>query len=106
MKVIFAGGGTGGHLYPAVAMAEKLLKRFPGTGVSFAGTEKGIESAEVPRLGYRLHTFRVRGFSRGKSPADLLQNAGVLTDFAGAVWNAASLIRREKPDVVVGMAVL
>ncbi len=102
MKVMFAGGGTGGHLYPAVAMAEELLKRFPGTVVSFAGTEKGIESTEVPRLGYRLHTFRVRGFSRGKSPADLLQNAGVLADFAGAVWKAASLIRQEKPDVVVG----
>lgn len=102
MKVMFAGGGTGGHLYPAVAMAEELLKRYPGTGVSFVGTEKGIESTEVPRLGYRLHTFRVRGFSRGKSPADLLQNAGVLTDFAGAVWSAMSLIRRERPDVVVG----
>lgn len=102
MKVMFAGGGTGGHLYPAVAMAEELVNRFPGTEVSFAGTEKGIESTEVPRLGYRLHTFRVRGFSRGKSPADLLQNAGVLTDFAGAVWSAMSLIRRERPDVVVG----
>ena len=102
MKVIFAGGGTGGHLYPAVAMAEELLKRFPETEVSFAGTEKGIEAAEVPRLGYRLHTFRVRGFRRGKSPADLLGNAGILTDFMGAVWKAAALIRCEKPDVVVG----
>ena len=102
MKVIFAGGGTGGHLYPAVAMAEELLKRYPGTKVLFAGTEKGIEATEVPRLGYRLHTFRVRGLSRGTSPADLLRNAGVLTDFTGAVGKAASLIKRESPDVIVG----
>ena len=102
MKVIFAGGGTGGHLYPAVAMAEELLKRFPGTDVSFAGTEKGIEATEVPRLGFRLHTFRVRGFRRGKSPSDFLANAVVLADFAGAVRKAVALIRREQPDVVVG----
>ena len=102
MKVIFAGGGTGGHLYPAVAMAEELLERYPGTKVLFAGTEKGIEATEVPRLGYRLHTFRVRGLSRGTSPADLLRNAGVLTGFTGAVGKAASLIKRENPDVIVG----
>ncbi len=102
MKVIFAGGGTGGHLYPAVAMAEELLKKVPGAGISFAGTERGIEATEVPRLGYRLHTFRVRGLSRGKSFADMLGNAGVLTDFTSAVRKAAALIRREKPDVVVG----
>jgi len=102
MKVFFAGGGTGGHLYPAVAMAEELLKKEPGTDISFAGTRKGIEATEVPRLGYRLLTFRVRGFTRGMSPADFLVNAGAIKDFVASVWKAAALIRREKPDVVVG----
>ncbi|NEX14536.1 MAG: undecaprenyldiphospho-muramoylpentapeptide beta-N-acetylglucosaminyltransferase [Prosthecochloris sp.] len=102
MKVFFAGGGTGGHLYPAVAMAEELLKMVPGTEISFAGTRKGIEATEVPRLGYRLLTFRVRGFTRGMSPADFLVNAGAIKDFAASVWKAAVLIRKEKPDVVVG----
>ena len=102
MRIMFAGGGTGGHLYPAVAMAEELLERFPGTEVSFAGTENGIEATEVPRLGYRLHLFRVRGFRRGRRPADFAANAGVLAEFAGAVAAAARLIRRERPDVVVG----
>lgn len=99
---MFAGGGTGGHLYPAVAMAEELLKRHPGTEISFAGTEKGIEATEIPRLGYRLYTFRVSGFIRGKSPADMLRNAGVLAGFAGAVQKALALVRSEHPDVVVG----
>ena len=102
MKVMFAGGGTGGHLYPAVAMAQELGERFPGTEVSFAGTENGIEGKEVPRLGYHLHTFRVRGFRRGGTPADILGNAAVLGDFMRAVWRAADLIKREQPDVVVG----
>ncbi|ASQ91500.1 undecaprenyldiphospho-muramoylpentapeptide beta-N-acetylglucosaminyltransferase [Prosthecochloris sp. GSB1] len=102
MKVMFAGGGTGGHLYPAVAMAEELLERFPGTEVSFAGTENGIEATEIPRLGYRLHLFRVRGFLRGRRPADFAVNAGILAEFAGAVIAAARLIRTERPDVVVG----
>ncbi len=102
MKVIFAGGGTGGHLYPAVAMAEELLKLDPEADVSFAGTERGIEATEIPRLGFRLHMFRVRGFSRGKTPADLVHNAGVLADFAGSLGSAVSLLRKEKPDVVVG----
>ncbi|MCW8795947.1 MAG: undecaprenyldiphospho-muramoylpentapeptide beta-N-acetylglucosaminyltransferase [Chlorobium sp.] len=102
MKVFFAGGGTGGHLYPAVAMAEELLKMVPGTEISFAGTRNGIEATEVPRLGYRLLTFRVRGFTRGFSPADFLVNAGAIKDFVASVWKAAVLIRREKPDVVVG----
>lgn len=102
MKVIFAGGGTGGHLYPAVAMAEELLKLNPEADVSFAGTERGIEATEIPRLGYRLHLFKVRGFSRGKTPSDLMHNAGVLADFAGSAARAVSLVRKEKPDVVVG----
>ncbi|NTV07881.1 MAG: UDP-N-acetylglucosamine--N-acetylmuramyl-(pentapeptide) pyrophosphoryl-undecaprenol N-acetylglucosamine transferase, partial [Chlorobium limicola] len=53
MNVLFAGGGTGGHLYPAVAMAVELLKLVPGASVSFAGTKNGIEASEIPRLGYR-----------------------------------------------------
>jgi UDP-N-acetylglucosamine--N-acetylmuramyl-(pentapeptide) pyrophosphoryl-undecaprenol N-acetylglucosamine transferase len=102
MKVLFAGGGTGGHLYPAVAMAEELLRLRPGSSVAFAGTERGIESVEIPRLGYPLHLFRVRGFRRGFSFGDLLNNAGVLADFAGSVVSAIRLIVKEKPDVVVG----
>ncbi len=102
MKVMFAGGGTGGHLYPAVAMAEELQKLRPGTEVSFAGTQRGIEAVEIPRLGYRLHLFRVRGLRRGLSPAALLANAGVLADFAGAMAGALRLLGEERPDVVVG----
>ncbi len=102
MKVLFAGGGTGGHLYPAVAMAGELRKLVPDAGISFAGTTGGIEATEVPRLGYRLHLIPVRGLKRGRSLADLMANVGVLADFVAALGRAANLVRREAPDVVVG----
>jgi UDP-N-acetylglucosamine--N-acetylmuramyl-(pentapeptide) pyrophosphoryl-undecaprenol N-acetylglucosamine transferase len=102
MKVLFAGGGTGGHLYPGIAMAEELKQLVPGITVSFAGTSAGIEATEVPRLGYRLHLIPVRGLKRGRSLKDLLGNIPVLFDFAGALGKAYSLVAREKPDVVVG----
>ncbi len=102
MNVLFAGGGTGGHLYPGIAMAEELKKLVPGISVSFAGTSAGIEATEVPRLGYRLHLIPVRGLKRGRSLKELLGNIQVLLDFVGALGKAFSFVAREKPDVVVG----
>jgi len=80
MKVLFAGGGTGGHLYPAVAMAGELKKLVADAEISFAGTSGGIESTEVPRLGFKLHLIPVRGLKRGWSLADIIANVGVLAD--------------------------
>ncbi len=102
MNVLFAGGGTGGHLYPAVAMAGELRKLVPDAALSFAGTTAGIEATEVPRLGYRLHLIPVRGLKRGWSLADMVINIGVVADFVAALGRAVALIGRENPDVVVG----
>lgn len=102
MKVLFAGGGTGGHLYPGIAMAVCLKRAVLDVKVSFAGTAGGIEATEVPRLGYPLHLLPVRGLKRGLSIRRLFDNAGVLADFVSAVFMALSIIRKENPDVVVG----
>jgi UDP-N-acetylglucosamine--N-acetylmuramyl-(pentapeptide) pyrophosphoryl-undecaprenol N-acetylglucosamine transferase len=83
-------------------MATELQRLDPGIAVSFAGTERGIESTEVPRLGYRLHILPSRGLKRGKSLRALLDNVGVLADFASALAQSMALVRREAPDVVVG----
>ena len=64
MKVLLSGGGTGGHVYPAIAIANKIKEENPDCEILFVGTEKGIESEIVPKYGYELKTVTVQGFRR------------------------------------------
>ena len=59
MRIVIAGGGTGGHLFPGIAVAEEFVKRDKGTEVLFVGTQKGIEGKLLGRLGYELRTIDV-----------------------------------------------
>lgn len=97
MKVLFAGGGTGGHIYPALALARHLRETY-GAEVLFAGTERGMEKQIVPAAGFELKLMPVIGLERRLSlragRAVFLAASGVLT--------AKRLIRDFKPDVVVG----
>ncbi|MGH7633776.1 MAG: glycosyltransferase, partial [Gemmatimonadaceae bacterium] len=77
MRVIFAGGGTGGHLYPAIAVAMELRARRPDTQISFAGTARGIEARVIPREGFPLDVIRSGGL-KGKSIADRARGAALL----------------------------
>ena len=58
LRIVIAGGGTGGHLYPGIAVAQELTRRSPKTSVTFAGTTKGIESRAVPEAGFELDFIR------------------------------------------------
>src|ERR1017187_1823641 len=69
IRVVIAGGGTGGHLYPGIAVAREVLAREPGAQISFAGTARGIESRVVPREGFALDVIRSGGL-KGKSPVE------------------------------------
>ena len=69
MRVLIAGGGTGGHLYPGIAVARELLRRDPRADVTFVGTTAGIESRVLPREGFTLDVIRSGGL-KGKSIAD------------------------------------
>jgi UDP-N-acetylglucosamine--N-acetylmuramyl-(pentapeptide) pyrophosphoryl-undecaprenol N-acetylglucosamine transferase len=71
MKVVIAGGGTGGHLFPGIAIAEAFSRKVPGSAVLFMGTERGIEKRVVPSLGYPLATLDVEGI-KGRGPAKKL----------------------------------
>ena len=75
LRVVIAGGGTGGHLYPGIAVARELLARRPDAQVSFAGTARGIEARVVPREGFALDLIRSGGL-KGKSLADRAARRG------------------------------
>ncbi|MBC7082409.1 MAG: undecaprenyldiphospho-muramoylpentapeptide beta-N-acetylglucosaminyltransferase [Bacillota bacterium] len=98
MKVVFAGGGTGGHVYPGVTVARTLLERDPATKVVFIGTRKGLEADVIPREGFHLSTIEVAGFRRRLSPDTLLTAFRACKGFIQSL----AILRREKPDVVVG----
>lgn len=98
MKVILTGGGTGGHLYPGLAIAQELQKHDAHVEILFVGTPRGIETRVVPEQGYRLRTVDVRGLPRRVSFAAV-----------AAVWYLVKsmiqtwrIIREERPDIVVG----
>jgi len=92
------GGGTGGHIYPAIAIADKIRKEDPAGSILFVGTKRGKESELVPQSGYPIEFIHVRGFSR----KNMLQNVKVLLEYNVAVREAGKIIDRFQPDVVIG----
>jgi len=99
VRVVIAGGGTGGHLYPGIALARELLRRDPASTVSFVGTAQGIEARVVPREGFTLDLIRVAGL-KGKSRVNRLKGLMLLPI---AAIDAARVVMRLRPDVVVGV---
>jgi len=96
--VVFAGGGTGGHLYPAIAMADELKRQHAGVTCVFVGTKQKIEARVIPSLGYRFRTIWISGFSRSLSPDTLLFPLKLVV----ALVQSFFLLRAERPEVVVG----
>jgi UDP-N-acetylglucosamine--N-acetylmuramyl-(pentapeptide) pyrophosphoryl-undecaprenol N-acetylglucosamine transferase len=97
--VVIAGGGTGGHLFPGVAVVEALQQIDPSVRASFVGTERGIEARVIPNLGYDLHLVEVRAL-KGKSLVDRL--AGGLA-LPASLLKARALVRKIEPDVVISV---
>jgi UDP-N-acetylglucosamine--N-acetylmuramyl-(pentapeptide) pyrophosphoryl-undecaprenol N-acetylglucosamine transferase len=97
--VLIAAGGTGGHLFPGIAVADELRRRDPATRVVFAGTPRGLESRIVPRAGYELVLLPILPL-KGISPA---RTAKGLLALPRALWQAAALVRRHRPRAVLGV---
>lgn len=102
MRVIFTCGGTGGHINPAIAVANLLRQRRPGCEILFVGGDGGMECDLVPKAGYRLETLDPRSFRRGFTPAAIWHNLTGACHTAASVLKARRLIREFKPDVIVG----
>jgi UDP-N-acetylglucosamine--N-acetylmuramyl-(pentapeptide) pyrophosphoryl-undecaprenol N-acetylglucosamine transferase len=97
-KVMLAGGGTGGHLFPAIAIAEELKRKRPEVEIVFVGTKRGLEAKLIPELDYRLEFLEVRGLRRKLDWRNLL----FFFHLAKGVNQAKKLLKEERPDLVVG----
>jgi UDP-N-acetylglucosamine--N-acetylmuramyl-(pentapeptide) pyrophosphoryl-undecaprenol N-acetylglucosamine transferase len=97
-RVIFAGGGTGGHLFPAIAIADELRTLDPAAEILFIGTKHKIEARVVPQWGYEFRTIWIGGLHRSLRISNLLFPVKVVVSFVQAI----SIMRHFKPDVVVG----
>lgn len=98
MKVVLSGGGTGGHIYPALTIADQLKKIDPQIDITFIGTKQGLEKNIVPRYGYDIKYIEVAGFRRSLS-IDTLRSGVKL--FQG-LYDAYKLINNINPDLVIG----
>ncbi len=97
-RLLFAGGGTGGHLYPALAIADAVRAIDPDSTILFLGTKKKIEAQIVPQHGYSFATIWISGIRRSVSLSTLMVPLKVIT----AIVQSAVYLRRFQPDVVVG----
>jgi UDP-N-acetylglucosamine--N-acetylmuramyl-(pentapeptide) pyrophosphoryl-undecaprenol N-acetylglucosamine transferase len=96
---MIAGGGTGGHIYPAIAIAREWLARNPERNVVFVGTERGLEKTLVPKAGFPLEFIDVGGL-KGKGAVDLVKNLLRLPLGFVQAWR---LVGRHRPNVVLGV---
>ena len=98
MKIIFSGGGTSGHVNPALNIAATIKKRYPDAEIMFVGTKHGIESTTVPKNGYPIEFVEVSGFSRKLT----LKNIKAAYRAVTSVGKAKKIIKKFDPDLVIG----
>lgn len=97
-RILFAGGGTGGHVYPAIAIADAVKRLVPDAEIEFAGTRAKMEWEAVPRAGYRIHPITISGMHRGQP----LRNVSLPLKLIRSLVESRSLVREFAPRVAVG----
>ena len=97
-KFILSGGGTGGHIYPAVAIANELKSRFPDAEFLFVGAKDKMEMQKVPQAGYAIKGLWIAGLQRKLT----LQNAMFPVKLIDSLWKSRKIIKQFKPNVVIG----
>lgn len=102
MRILLTGGGTGGHINPAIAIAQYVKAHDPEAQILYAGTPNGIEARLVKRAGFDFAPIRVQGFSRSFLPQDILHNVQTVGVVLRARPRAKEILRDFRPDVVVG----
>ena len=102
MKIMFVAGGTGGHINPAIAVANEVKRLEPNTEILFVGTEGRMETQIVPKAGFSIKTLKMNGFSRSMSFSGIKQNFETVYLTLKASSDAKKIISEFGPDVVVG----
>ncbi len=102
MKVLLAGGGTGGHINPALAIAGIIKEHVPDAEFLFAGTPNGMEAKLIPQAGYRIEFIKVAGFQRKISLENIGRNIKALYYLAGSGHRAKQIIQEFQPDIAIG----
>ncbi len=102
MKILFACGGTAGHINPALSVADSLCSRYPGTEVLFAGNPGGMEAKLIPKAGYPFAPIEIAGIQRKLTGENIGRNVRALYLLARSGPRAAKIIRDFEPDVVMG----
>jgi UDP-N-acetylglucosamine--N-acetylmuramyl-(pentapeptide) pyrophosphoryl-undecaprenol N-acetylglucosamine transferase len=98
LKILMSGGGTGGHIFPAVAIAQEIQKRFPDAEFLFIGANGKMEMEKVPQSGFKIEGLNIAGFDRG----NLLKNLGLPLKVISSLLKAKRIVKDFKPDFAVG----
>lgn len=102
MHILFAGGGTAGHINPALAVAGYIKEKHPDAKISYIGTANKLEAKLVPEKGYDFYSIEVQGFKRKLTPSGIIHNVKAVYNAVVASIKAEKLLKELKPDVVVG----
>lgn len=98
-KIIIAGGGTGGHIFPAIAIANALKKAEPEIEILFVGAKGKMEMEKVPQAGYKIEGINIAGFNR----SSLIKNVGLPFKLVKSFFQVRKILKRFKPDAVIGV---
>lgn len=102
--ILITGGGTGGHVYPAIAVAEELVRRgHDRASVRFVGARRGLEARAVPDAGFSIDLLPGRGIRRSLRPSAIRENLGAVWGLLRAFTSALAIVRRHRPQVVFGV---
>ena len=98
INILISGGGTGGHIYPAIAIANELKLRYPDANFLFVGAKDKMEMEKVPQAGYKIKGLWISGIQRKLT----VDNLSFPFKMISSLWNASKIIRKFKPDVAIG----
>lgn len=102
MKLLFATGGTAGHINPALAVASYIQQKYPDSQIMFVGTADHMESRLVPNAGFEFKTIEINGFKRSFSPKAIIDNVKTVSRLMKSEKDSKQIIREFQPDVVIG----